>query len=145
MCKKKKNPHFTLSGMLRNGCLIAEGTTDLITTVSFPIVRELHRLPYSQKFWRLKIFADFVGQSRATKFFSRESFSSSQMLGVAGNNHKIFIRENPSKILGYYGNICYITRWRSLRDLHAESRTYVNRVETDTERYNRLIPWATWA
>ena len=34
-------------------------------------------------FSRLKIFADFAGQSKAIKIFSCEIFSSSLMLGVA--------------------------------------------------------------
>ena len=44
------------------------------------------KLPYSLKFSRLKIFADFAGQSKATKIFSREMFSLSLMLGMAGSS-----------------------------------------------------------
>ena len=43
-------------------------------------------ISYSLKFSRLNIFADFVGQSKATKIFSCEIFSSSLMLGVAGSS-----------------------------------------------------------
>ena len=41
---------------------------------------------YSLKFSRLKIFMDFVGQSKARKIFSREMLSSLLMLGVAGSS-----------------------------------------------------------
>ena len=44
------------------------------------------QLPYRLKFSRLKIFTDFMGQSKATKIFSREMFSPSLMLGVAGSS-----------------------------------------------------------
>ena len=48
-------------------------------------------VPYSLK---LKIFADFVGQSKATKIFSCEIFSSSLILGMAGSSTTSFIHEN---------------------------------------------------
>ena len=76
----------------------------------------MKKLPYySLKFLTLKIFADFVGQKKVTKIFSREIFSSS--LGVAGSSTAknlsvkiIFVFEQnlaktlniyPSEILGY--------------------------------------------
>ena len=43
-------------------------------------------IPYSLKFTGLKFFADFAGQSKATKIFSHKIFSSSLMLGVAGSS-----------------------------------------------------------
>ena len=46
----------------------------------------VYRIPYSLKISKLKIFADFTGQSKATKFFSREIFNSSLILGVAGSS-----------------------------------------------------------
>ena len=50
------------------------------------IMRYMRNVLYSLKFSRLKIFADFVGQSKATKIFSYEIFfCSSLMLGVAGS------------------------------------------------------------
>ena len=54
-------------------------------------------IPYSLKFSRLKIFADFTGLSKAMKIFSRESFSSSLIQGMGGRleaRWQKFIRKN---------------------------------------------------
>ena len=75
--------HFMLKNTRSSSDVILEGCSQACKSALY--VTSSH-ISYSLKFSRLKIFVDFAGQSKATKIFSCEIFSSSLMLGVAGSS-----------------------------------------------------------